>query len=446
MISRREFLAQSAASVLGLSLLSSCGDNSNAPLPDGPPIPDTGPDWIVALPVVSTFAFGITSSDPGTDRITLATRVMATTSKVVVFQPATNQIVRTVESPIGNDGFIAIRVDGLLPGTTYHYAWIEFVNGQPSGRSDLGRFVTSRGADNTMPMRIGAISCISRDHEFAVVDHAGRRRDLDAMIMLGDNVYCDGAETLSEFRDKYQETFAAREYKGLRASTSMIAAWDDHDVDNNWNGENVDAATLRNARQAFVEHLAPKLDAPTRIWRSLRLGAVELFILDVRSERLPSIDQYISPAQMQWLKAGLVASTAMFKVIVNPVPITDMPRSWAPASFLRWEGFAKQREEILKHIDDNAISGLMWLAGDFHLSFIGQVSKSGAGSTQVEVLAGPGAQSANPLDFTLDPPQFQYRTDKNNYLVLAVNPAKRQIDIEYWDVADVPFHVETLQF
>ena len=446
MINRRDFLTQAAAGVLGCGLFSSCGDNRNAALPDGRFVPDTGPEWVVALPVVPAFAFGVTATDPGTSSITLATHFTTVNAKIVIFQPMVNEIVQTLDAPLGNDGFIAIRINELAPGTTYQYAWLELVNGQPVGRSEIGRFVTARPAENVMPIRIGAISCISRDYEFAVVDHCGRRRDLDMMIMLGDNVYCDGAETLSEFRDKYRDTFASREYKALRASTAMIATWDDHDVDNNWHAENVGAAKLRNARQAFIEHLAPQLLAPDQLWRSVRMGAVELFFLDCRSERKPSVDRYISPAQMEWLKAGLLSSTAMFKIIVNPVPITDMPLSWGPASFLRWEGYATQRKEILKHIDDNEIPGLLWLSGDFHLSFVGQVSKSGVGSNQVEVLAGPGAQSANPLAFTLDPPQFQYRTDKNNYLVLAVQPATRQIDIEYWDVGDSPFHIETLQF
>ena len=41
---------------------------------------------------------------------------------------------------------------------------------------------------------------------------------------------------------------------------------------------------------------------------------------------------------------------------------------------------------------------MLWVAGDFHLlASTGRVSPSGVGSRAIEVLAGPGAQVANPL-------------------------------------------------
>ena len=74
--------------------------------------------------------------------------------------------------------------------------------------------------------------------------------------------------------------------------------------------------------------------APDRIWRSFRWGhSAEVFVLDCRGERRPSTRSvnptresvYISRAQMDWLKAGLRASPAVFKFIVNSVPIYGRP-------------------------------------------------------------------------------------------------------------------------
>ena len=52
----------------------------------------------------------------------------------------------------------------------------------------------------------------------------------------------------------------------------------------------------------------------------------------------------------------------MFKFIVNSVPIVDR----AGADSDNWNGYASQRREILNHIDNSRIRGVVWLSGDVH--------------------------------------------------------------------------------
>jgi alkaline phosphatase D len=165
---------------------------------------------------------------------------------------------------------------------------------------------------------------------------------------------------------------------------------------------------------------------------------LELFVLDGRGERRPSTRnspaaEYLSRAQLDWLKRGLLESDAVFKLIMNSVPISDFPHLFDVLTVDRWEGYPAQREELLGFIDEMAIDGVVWVAGDFHLASMGRVAASGAGSTQLEVLVGPGGQNGNVLAGTLGPPQFDWSSRENNYTELALDPERRTVDVRYHD-------------
>jgi alkaline phosphatase D len=230
----------------------------------------------------------------------------------------------------------------------------------------------------------------------------------------------------------------------------MYITWDDHEVENDWNPESMKSSTVDAAFACFFDHApcARTTAAPNRIWRSARWGkTVEVFVLDSRSERRPSTRssanaQYLSAEQLAWLEASLVASPARFKLIMNSVPITNMPSVWDLYKVDRWEAYPAQRTRILKYIDDHQIPGVLWLSGDFHLAFISQVATSGPGRTQREVLCGPGAQNANLLLSSLQPPQFSFKTGTNNYTTLRFDPASGEVRVGYHDGAGSEFHTE----
>ena len=98
---------------------------------------------------------------------------------------------------------------------------------------------------------------------------------------------------------------------------------------------------------------------------------------------------------MDWLKSGLSASTARFKIILNSVPITDFYDAiGAVAEEDRWSGYPEQRAEILAHTED--IPGVLWVSGDLHWGAVSQVDPvGGSAATQSEVLVGPGGSTLN---------------------------------------------------
>jgi len=331
-------------------------------------------------------------------------------------------------------GYVHVEVTGLNPAARHRYAFFEMDGETRVGRSPIGRFRAALAETSMEPLIIAGVSCTSNGRAKSTLERAGAREDLDLLLMTGDATYNDGAASVGEYRDKWDESMASAGWRAVRQGTSVLATWDDHEVDNNFNPESDDTT---NARQTFFEHLPLRRDGsePDRIWKRMRWGlTAEIFVLDCRGERQPSTrgdaDVYISRAQMDWLKNGLRDSPCVFKLIVNSVPIGDMP---FPAENDRWEGYPTQREEILRFIDDEPITGVLWVAGDFHFASIGRVSGSGFGSTQTEILVGPGAQTGNPASFLLRGPQFDWSSMTNNYTTMELDPARSLIRVQWVD-------------
>jgi alkaline phosphatase D len=229
--------------------------------------------------------------------------------------------------------------------------------------------------------------------------------------------------------------------QALFQSGPIIVTWDDHEVDNNWNSEDFDSNRLDAARGAFFEHMALRRDPahPTRVWRSFRFGRlVEVFMLDLRSERLPSTRdaanaQFVSPAQLAWLVDGVMRSTAVFKLVATPIPIGAYPVLY-PGKDQRWQGYAAQRTALLDAIGE--VSGLVFVAGDFHFGGITRVAPPGSPHHDLqEVLVGPVAH-INPglsiVELTGDRAQYAFLTASRNFgrFIAELGPTRATLSVE----------------
>jgi alkaline phosphatase D len=459
---RRRFLETTAAGAIGLVV--GCGGGvdgadggagldgaraDDAGGPDGAP-PDAGPaDAGVVRPVVppddtpevASFGIGVSSGDVTPRAAIVAARYDGLAPlAVAAWEMDGERYVRQFgefEVAPADGGFVHYELTGLSAGRHYRYAFFEMEGTTRVGRSAIGAFRAAIAPDSTERLTVGAVSCTSNTRAKTTLERAGERSDIALFLLLGDTTYNDGASTLAQYRAKWAESLSSPGWLATRRSTSVLATWDDHEVDNDYNPEGAD---LSNPTRTFFEHLPLRRDAaaPDRLWKSMRWGrTVEFFVLDCRSERLPSTrgttDQYISRAQMDWLKGALMASPCVFKLIANSVPISDFPTAFDLPSFQRdrWEGYPRQREEILRFIDDNAINGVLWISGDFHFASIGKVARSGVGANQTEVLAGPGAQSGNVAGLSLPREQFPWSSTTNNYTSFELIPSERRIRV-YW--------------
>lgn len=394
------------------------------------------------LPLAEFFKLGVASGDPSHQDIILWTYYEGFFRLVLFVWRVENDgsFIQVASSfvPREDGGFVHSSVEGLAADRRYCYNFVEVdFEGKTIAQSVVGKFKSAAAADVLKPVTLGAVSCINQKHHPVVLAHAALRNDLDGFLLLGDTSYNDSVATLQGYRDRWALNLGKEELIKLRQSTSVIATIDDHEIIDDFDPETIEPERLKAGLRAFFDHLPIRRNTehPSRIWRKISFGkTVDLFVLDCRTERKPSTadsskPEYISLEQMRWLKAGLKNSTAAFKVIVNSVPISDFTGILAKD---RWQGYPLQREEILGFIDSKAIKGVLWVAGDFHFPSVGRIATEGRGSTSIEVLAGPGAQKANPLGAGVWlSGQFDYSSLNNNYVSLHFNPATMEVEVAF---------------
>src|SRR3954447_7346698 len=88
---------------------------------------------------------------------------------------------------------------------------------------------------------------------------------------------------------------------------------------------------------------------------------------------------------MDWLKNGLKASKATWKVMANEVTI--MPTrvlGGANYTYDTWIGYPREREELLTYIRDQQIKDVLFVTGDIHTFIAGDV-RTGDGDTGTTV-------------------------------------------------------------
>jgi len=401
----------------------------------------------------SPFPIGVAAGDATPTSVVLSTRYVGQAPTLRVAVSTTDTPVRStdVRLPVtpGDGGFAQVTLDGMTPGSWYRYVF-EAVDatGAVVETSTEGRFRTALPPDALVPVTFGAVCCTKYTHDFSALTSAGARRDLDAFILLGDICYADGAKSREDFREHWGFTLDTPQYRALRAATSVVPLWDDHEIRNNWERATLDPVLFDTALAAFREHQPVRSDpaSPGRLWRKLSWGrTVDLFVMDSRSERDREHGHYVSPEQLAWLIDGVTTSKAVFKLLLNTVPIGafDTP-FFGPFGDDMWLAYPDQRREVLSAIDKAGTRGVVWISGDFHLACIGRVSHPGQpGDRQLEALIGPGAQASNSLPSYPGAPQWDWASGINNWTELRLDPATRSITFRYHDKNDHVFHEAT---
>lgn len=405
---------------LGGALVAGC----RALREDGPASPD--------------FPLGVASGDPTSAGALVWTRYVGMGElRLELWKRNEPETKRTFAVNSENEGIALVDVTGLDSGAWWHYAFVSSLHGVDVSRSDEGRFRTVLAPDALAPLHFGVSSCSNQNFPLTPFIRAAQELEVDAFLMLGDSIYADGAHSLQQYREKWREGLARRPNRLLRASAALISTWDDHEIVNEASADEIEVARISAARQATHEYSPWRaaLEHPDRLWRSIRYGrTAEIFVLDCRGERNHAKGEYLSREQMNWLKNGLAKSDAVFKLILNSVPIS----AYSAAFFQlmrrdRWEGFPRQREEILRFIDETPIDGVLWLTGDFHMGVAGRISLEGPGSQQIEIAAGPAGQASNPAPSYPGPPQFDFSTASTNIVSLQLDPTTKTARVRFLD-------------
>lgn len=398
----RRSVLQGATALGGLAAIGCAGDKADPvdsgalePTPERPPepapwVPDGSLD-------AATFPSGVQVGDVTTTAALISIWSSAPSLSLVLVQASGDtgwEEIQRVEDLVPDEyGVLQTELEGLSADTAYGVVAL----GPDGGRSDPTRFRTALDADGFRVITLAATSCIKLNQPWPSMSVVAAEQ-VDVALFLGDAIYADSQEPVFEYRTLWAAALGQEGMRALTGSTSLVATWDDHEVDNNWNWETPDIEAhfeegLAAFRAGFPTRVGP---GGTGIWRQLSWGAVmDLFVLDCRGER--DGEQYLSTEQMDWFKAALSASSARFKVVLNSVPITDLTAFIGDAAASdRWQGHPAQRAEILEHIRDNGITGVLWLSGDLHYASAGPVDPpGGTADDQWEVLVGPGGSTLN---------------------------------------------------
>jgi phosphodiesterase/alkaline phosphatase D-like protein len=348
-------------------------------------------------------------------------------------------------------GIIKRRVEGLAPGVEYHYGlFVVDEDNAPIARSSIGRVRTAIADDACAPVTFGATTCTNpRSAPFACLTQLSQIDPdfgaLDAVLHVGDMVYADGSRSADDYRAHWRRALADTGYRSLLAHAGLLMAWDDHEFDNNLNPENAPAGLIELAKAALYENLPVERGEGGVDWSSHRFGtAVEVIRLDARTKRQPSrrsddASAYLSRPQMDFLKERLVQSPCHFKVVMNSVPMTQMPPLWIQQQD-RWQGYAAAREELLAFLEENDLDNVWFISGDFHVGFVARLETEGFRSRLWEVAVGPGGNLGNPImafvqagqrDDVFPGAQFAYGEGKLAATRLRFDPAADAVHIRF---------------
>jgi phosphodiesterase/alkaline phosphatase D-like protein len=324
-----------------------------------------------------------------------------------------------------------VSIENLTPNTPYFYR-ITHENGE----STLGRFRTPAAAGKH-GLRFGVSGDWRGELRPYVALSNALERDLAFFVLHGDTIYADipsldfkqsQATTLADFRIKHNEVYSARYDQNflaaLRASTSVFATIDDHEVTNDFAGGAPPAtderfggettpyinqtALYQHGLQAFWEYNPlhdetyqntgdDRMDGRPKLYRYQTYGQdAAVMVLDARSFRDASVEgvtnffnplernrfnrdiftpgrTFLGRTQVEDLKRDLLAAHEAgitWKFVLIPEPMQQM--GWFGGND-RWEGYAPERTEVLQFIEDNAIRNVVFIAADIHSTYINKV-------------------------------------------------------------------------
>ena len=284
---------------------------------------------------------------------------------------------------------IALAGAAALGGTAAS-TWAAAATDAPSSdpHPALGRTLT----------RIGFGSCANEGKSQPIWD-AILARHSDLFVFLGDNIYGDTRD-MSVLRAKYAQFAAQPGFSRLRATTPIVAVWDDHDFGENDAGS--DYPMKDETRRMFLDFWDEPAGSPRRdrdgVYASYVFGPpgrrVQVILPDLRYNRTPLLKLDLGGADYEtWARARLAAGLQV------PGPYARNPdlkatmlgeRQWqwlerqfevpadvrligsslqVLADFTGWEAWAnfpRDQQRLIDLIRRKNANGVVFLSGDIH--------------------------------------------------------------------------------
>jgi alkaline phosphatase D len=397
----------------------------------------------------AVFRHGVASGDPLRDRVVLWTRVtpgrpgeVVDVGWMIARDARMSRAVASgsIRTTAERDYTAKLDAVALEPGTTYFYRF-----SARGARSPVGRTRTLPGRP-TSRARLAVVSCANLPFGFFnVYGRLAARRDLDAVLHLGDYLYeyqngrygnrneGDGSKlgrvpfpdreivSLEDYRARYAQYREDPDLQAAHRQHAFIAVWDDHEFANNaWRdgAQNHDAATEGTwaerkaaAMRAWREWMPVReaRGADYRLYRQFAFGDLaDLMMLDTRIEARdvqvdrtdrPALErasrQLLGTAQEEWLFESLRDSTAANKpwqilgqqVMLAP-QVEPVRQALSPDS---WDGYRAARTRLFDATAAARVKHLVVLTGDVHSAWAYDLVPDPFDSKQYDPSTGRGA-------------------------------------------------------
>jgi alkaline phosphatase D len=315
-----------------------------------------------------------------------------------------------------------VIVDGLAAATRYYYT--PLLDGAVAMPRPYPSFMTAPAASS--PLRVAFGSCVGqRGHlSAAAFGEMAARRNFDLLLMIGDNHYGDTTDP-ALLRDHYHMHRTVNGFTRVIREIPTYAIWDDHDFGpNNSDGSTAGKEdSLRVFRDWWANPAYGEPENPGCYFQFSRPG-VDFFMLDVRYHRTPNKTPdegnktMLGARQLEWLKSGLAASKAAFKVIASGSEWQTLTQPDC------WSSFARERQEIFDFIAGQGIDGVVLLSGDRHFTAGYQIQER-----HLEFTSGPlGSGNATLME---NPERFTGADEGKLWAVLEMDPAAMPARFHY---------------
>lgn len=283
---------------------------------------------------------------------------------------------------------LEFAVGGLEPGRTYQYRPV--VNGARVEFDEPLTFRTQpiwrhRTDPPELTVALGSCTYINQpEHDrpgkpygdgYGIFDAIADQRP-DLMLWLGDNVYLREPDwgSRSGYLHRYTHTRSNPELQRLLRSTAHYAIWDDHDFGpNDADGSWLYGDMAREIFDLFWPNPTCGVPGVQGTTTAFAHSDVEFFLLDDRTHRVRGDMSTAEPAllgeaQLDWLVRALKYSQAPFKLVaVGGQVLNDA------AVFENYATIPKERNELLRRIEEEGITGVVFLTGDRHFSELSQL-------------------------------------------------------------------------
>ncbi len=380
------------------------------------------------------FQHGIASGDPLPDGVILWTRITTDeaidVSYVVGEDPELKQRVAggTVRTDAERDFTVKVDVRGLMPGRTYYY--------QFTASDDVSQIGRTRTAPSgpTSRLRFGMVSCSSFAHGYFHGYRAiAARRDLDAILHLGDYVYEYGSReygdvrayepeheclTLADYRMRHALYKRDEDLREVHRQHVFITIWDDHEVANDGydvgaenHTEGTEGAWLVRkaaAQRAYREWMPIREQPDGRIFRKLAFGdLVDLTLLDTRYWKRtkqaagilgapPAPDParvLLGDDQAAWMENELKTSKARWQLLGQQIMVGNLILEAGKqlANLDQWHGYPEARKRLLGFLKDSGVKNVVVLTGDIHSSWANELVNNPLDTTEYDPATGRGS-------------------------------------------------------